>query len=173
MQFILSSMAGYSFHSQFFVPSYLHNAIVKAVKRLAPSQPHLRFLYAILWIILIEFKDTACTLCQWEEKIHKTMYVPLSYPDQCQRYAGTLTSVRGMQVPWPVSEVCKYPDQCQRYAGTLTSVRGMQVPWPVSGVCKYPDQCQGYASTLTSVRGMQVPWPVSRVLNLSFPNVRH
>ena len=86
-----------------------------------------------------------------------------SYPDHCQRYAGTLTTVRGMQVPWPVAEVCRYPDQCQRYAGTLPSARGMQVPWPVSEVCMYPDQCQRYAGTLTSARGMQVSWPVPEV----------
>jgi len=66
------------------------------------------------------------------------------YPNQCQGYAGTLTSVRGVQVPYPYSvRECRYPDRCQRYADTLTM------------------QCQGSAGTLTSVRGDQVPWPVS------------
>ena len=84
-------------------------------------------------------------------------------PDQCQKYASTLTNVRSMQVRWSVSGICRYLDQCQEYASTLTSVSGMQVPWAVSGVCSYPDQCQGYASTLTNVRNMQVPWPVSGI----------
>jgi len=41
--------------------------------------------------------------------------------------------------------VCRYPDQSQGYAGTLTNVRGMQIPRPVSRLCRYPDQCRGYA----------------------------
>jgi len=101
----------------------------------------------------------------WQEDVKPSAHCILS----C-----ILTSVRGMQVPWPVTGVCRYPDQWQGYAGTLTSVSGMQVPWPVSGVCRYPagtltsvrgmqvpcrypDQCQGYAGTL------QVSWPVSGV----------
>jgi len=44
-----------------------------------------------------------------------------TYPDQCQGFAGTLTSVRGLRVPCPVSGVCRYP------AGTLINVGGMQM----------------------------------------------
>jgi len=34
-------------------------------------------------------------------------------PEVCRYHAGTLTSVRGMQIP------CRYPDQRQRYAGIM------------------------------------------------------
>jgi len=70
-------------------------------------------------------------------------------PEQCQGYAGALSSVRGMQVPRSVSVVCRYPDQCQRYAGTLTRVRGMQISGGVSGASRYP------AGIPTIVRGTQ------------------
>jgi len=85
------------------------------------------------------------------------------YSDQYQWSAGTLINVRGIQVLWSVSGVCRCSDQCQGYAGTLISVRGLQVLWSVSGVCRYSDQCQGHAGTLISVRGMQVLWSVSGV----------
>ena len=39
-----------------------------------------------------------------------TFIVTHSYPGQCQRFAGTLTSVRGIQVP------CRHHDQWQRFA---------------------------------------------------------
>ena len=58
------------------------------------------------------------------------------YPAQCLRYTGTL------QVPLPVLGVYKCPNQWQGCAGTLTSIRGVQVPWPVSWVRRYPDQYQ-------------------------------
>jgi len=61
--------------------------------------------------------------------IQSNFFLPLFYPHQCQEYAGTLTSVRGMHVPWPVSGVCRCPDQSQEYAGL------------------YPSQCQGYVGT--------------------------
>jgi len=121
----------------------------------------------------------------------------LSYPDECQGYAGTvwvpwpmpgvcryrvstLTNARGMQV------LCEYPDQCQGYAGTLwvprpmpgicrypvstlTNARHMQVP------CEYPDQCQRYADTLWVPDQCQgyagtlwVPWPMLGVCNYDF-----
>jgi len=35
--------------------------------------------------------------------------------------------IRPLRVPWPVSGVCRYPDQCQVFAGTLTSVRSLQI----------------------------------------------
>jgi len=50
------------------------------------------------------------------------------YPNQCQECAGTLTSLRDMQVS------CRYPNQCQECAGTLTGIRDMHTPWPVPGV---------------------------------------
>jgi len=64
-------------------------------------------------------------------------YSLLSYPGQCQGYAGT------PHASWPVSGVCRYP------ARILASVRGMQVPR------RYPGQCQGLADT------PHLPWPVS------------
>jgi len=67
------------------------------------------------------------------------------YPGRCQGFAGTLADVRGLQVPWPMSGVCRYPGRCQGFAGTLSDVRGLQVPWPMSGVCRYPGRCQGFA----------------------------
>ena len=46
----------------------------------------------------------------------------------CQGVAGALTSSRGLQVPWPVSERCTNSDQCQEFTGALTSGKGLQVP---------------------------------------------
>ena len=65
------------------------------------------------------------------------LFLPNS--DQWQGFAGTLTSDRDLQVPWPVAGVCWYPDQYLGFAGTLTSNQGLQVPWQVTGVCRYPD----------------------------------
>jgi len=53
-----------------------------------------------------------------------TWFSFVSKPGVCRYPAGTLTRVRGMQVP------CRYSDQSQGYAGTL------QVLWPESGVCR-------------------------------------
>jgi len=50
-----------------------------------------------------------------------------SYLDQCHGYAGILTSARVSSYPDQYHRYQRY----QRYAGTLTSVRGMQVHWPV------------------------------------------
>jgi len=85
----------------------------------------------------------------------------LSYSEKCQQHAGTLTSVRGTQVPWLVTAVCRYPDRCQRFAGAQTSVRCMRLPWP----------CQRYAGILTNVRCMQtlIYW----VFNSGFLRVHH
>ena len=46
--------------------------------------------------------------------------------DRLFRFFHTLTSASSIQALCPVSGVCSNPYQCQGYADTLASVRGMQ-----------------------------------------------
>ena len=75
----------------------------------------------------------------------------MQVPWPCLGYAVTLTGVWGMQLPCPVSGVCRYLDRCQGYAASLIGVWSTQVPRPVSGVRQYCDQCPGDAS-ITGIR---------------------
>jgi len=72
-----------------------------------------------------------------------------------------------------MSGVWRYPDTGQGTFIPLTWFRGMQVPWPVSAVCRHPDSCQLYAGTLTGVRGITrdpKPMRVLRMTNIFLPN---
>jgi len=97
----------------------LVNKILRREKRVVDNWPDIEIWQTSYWLITREIKLSLLDNTDQQTKGPKGFSLLLSSPGQGN--AGALISIRGMQVPWSASGVCRCPDQCRGYGEIGTS----------------------------------------------------